>query len=352
MKHIILTLLIILSWVPISGSAKSTDPHFVFNFSKPSKPVIRSHEFKYGYSFGDKKNSLFSDYAYKLRNINFQLDTVLKLTTLVQEPVVTAKFRWFTSDPSNVVDIPSYSSGTTILKKVSLSALGGKARDLISLYNVKIGFIYRKSNSRIQLVADMGVVAKGDGQEWSFNVSGSPNWNRLFINHGNRIEYGNLNSQTYLTAEEAKDAYREITYDDYTFVGINLHNAHISLYDLQSWYAKNSQEFKVGRLKDSVKKLKDSIKENFGYEFSFLIEPNEPYGYSPNYQIDQNGSYLPDWANNLTDYEEIYQKLVNLPEDLQRHGYAPNFKRDIREIESYLRSSNIKPLNWQSTEPQ
>lgn len=245
------------------------------------------------------------------RGVNFTYDARVELDSLFGEPVINTTFRWQIVPRGSFAEIPSYSSGERTIEQVPLEQLGAEALDKVRLYDVELQFGFRIGNGQtVYLLQDAGDPGIGDGEQWSFNVAGSPDWSELFytvpINEEDEHRW-------YLSEDEAKRIYVQ----PLDLVSVDVISPDMSFHDLQEWYARQSPEPRAFALEDAYQTLADGIQDAFGFDVEVEgVRPFDGRASAP----DANGSLLAHYASEVDRIMAQIERLSDLPDAFREQG--------------------------------
>jgi hypothetical protein len=136
----------------------------------------------------------------QLPGFNYQV--AWKVWTLMGSVITDAQIKWQLPDGARL-PLPEPPGGYADKSSVPQSAW-----ERISLYDVKlqvVGHLKNRSDVRYSIIIDLGVPWKPGAEKWSFNVPGSPEWDKL-VSHFNP---GGGNNGQYLSASEAKSLFKD-----------------------------------------------------------------------------------------------------------------------------------------------
>jgi len=132
----------------------------------------------------------------------FKYQVAWKVWTLMGGVITDAQIKWQLPDGSRL-PLPEPPGGYA-----DISTVPQTAWERISLYDVKlqiVGHLKNRSDVRYSIIIDLGVPWKPGAEKWSFNVPGSPEWDKL-VSHFNP---GGGNNGQYLSASEAKSLFKD-----------------------------------------------------------------------------------------------------------------------------------------------
>ena len=145
--------------------------------------------------------------------LSFTYDVHLRLELLLGEPVVGTRFRWQLNPNFSEVEVSELV--TDARRRVKLLNLPREAQLKARIYDVDIEFEMSGATGVYYLLADGGDPGPGDGETWSFNVPGSPDWSEMF--YRTPLD-GPDDRADYVSEKEAKRIWKE---------GLRLHTARL-----------------------------------------------------------------------------------------------------------------------------
>ncbi|MEQ8899266.1 MAG: hypothetical protein RID23_19465 [Roseovarius sp.] len=260
--------------------------------------------------------------------LNFNFDVHLRLESLLGEPVVGTRFRWRLNPNFSEVEVSELVTGER--RRVKLLNLPRDVQLKARIYDVDIEFEMSGATGVYYLLADGGDPGPGDGETWSFNVPGSPDWDEMFYRTpldgpGDRADY--------VSEKEAKRVWQE---------GLRLHTARlvdvkVSTHDLVRWYVQQSKAPEVAVTQKAIRNLAEGIEAGFGYE----LDAEEFAEVTPEDRWDTEGmSGLPG-EEGLRSAEIDYQilserlgKLLAMPKKFEPTGELILFDAAVAELRS------------------
>ncbi|QFT61562.1 hypothetical protein FIU91_01370 [Roseivivax sp. THAF30] len=260
--------------------------------------------------------------------LNFSYDVHLRLETLLREPVVGTRFRWRLNPNFSEFEVSELISDER--RRVKLLNVPREAQLKARIYDVDIEFEMSGATGVYYLLADGGDPGPGDGETWSFNVPGSPDWDELFY----RTPLDGPNDRAdYVSESEAKRIWKE---------GLRLHTARlvdvkVSTHDLVRWYVQQSKKPEIEVTKKAIRNLAAGIQQGFGYE----IDPEEFAEVTPEERWDTEGmSNLPEEEGLRAaeiDYKILSErlgKLLAMPKKFEPTGDLILFDAAVAELRS------------------
>ena len=174
------------------------------------------------------------------------------------EPVISTRFKYKIETGLSFVSVPTFN--TRLFRKVLLSSLPAEAQLKPRLYNVKIR--YRLASSLqymdVFLVSDVGIPGIGDGETWSYNVPGSPDWGKLF--------YKTELMKEYVSAKDAK----MLMTSPMSIVEAKIIRHEVTQYDLHEWYKIHDKSEQIDALLNANKHLADGIRRSTGHRAKYM----------------------------------------------------------------------------------
>jgi len=138
----------------------------------------------------------------------FKYQVAWKVWTLMGSVITDAQIKWQLPDGA-WLPLPEPPGGNA-----NISTVPQAAWERISLYDVKlqiVGHLKNRSDLRYSIIIDLGVPWKPGAEKWSFNVPGSPEWDKLVSHFGGIGQHGQ-----YLSASEAKSLFKDGFVADHT----------------------------------------------------------------------------------------------------------------------------------------
>ncbi|WP_375698300.1 hypothetical protein [Pseudophaeobacter sp. TrK17] len=237
--------------------------------------------------------------------LSFDWKAEIRLGLLMGEPVVSVRFIW--ADPIGIVTLPQLTPSGRSYRPVHLTQLPVDLRQHPRLLDVKLRMTFSDGVSLLDHVADVGVT--GPPGQWSFNVPGSPDWERLFRVHG---------QDAFVSENTAKTAVQ----NGLSLVSVELEDATISLYHLHEDYVRlygAREEYRV--LGTAYKRVLDGLQRSYGVDASGISG-----GWTDAYFVAENSGSIDSskvWEERVRKLEQVLIKLSSLPEELragENHG--------------------------------
>ncbi|MCV6623302.1 MAG: hypothetical protein OIF51_16285 [Cellvibrionaceae bacterium] len=179
--------------------------------------------------------------------LSIQYDVSWELNTLLGEPLKLAKLKWYlpegaTINGSNISNLPSYRHN------VPLKLIPPQILENIKLYdvNISIKYVQLGSGDSFWVDFDLGIPGKHGG-EHSFNVYGSPKWDKLFKGHSNDL---------YFDAESTRSLMKK---GEFRAAQIKINKAKVKLNDVLLWIQKNSDKKAINIKLTNARKHLDII---------------------------------------------------------------------------------------------
>ena len=249
----------------------------------------------------------------QVETIQFGFDTLLELDLLFGEPVINARMRWLIDPSQSLAEIPSLGPGEDRYITVPLYDLGADAYNKIRLFNVVLQFQFSSANGQtLYLAQDAGDLAIGDGETWSFNVSGSPNWAEVFYRNPLTSHDG---ERSHFPENISKQAFVEqLTLEDVTIL-----SAEVSFFDLHNWYAENSPEAEAVAFEGALRTIATGIEEGFGLEIDIEAEVSYELPY-----LDPlaSGNRIKEFEARVAHLKRRIDRLSSLPPAILETGNA------------------------------
>lgn len=266
----------------------------------------------------------------QVETILFDFDTEVELSLLLGEPVINTRMRWEIEPSQSLAEIPALDAGESPFITVPLYDLGSAAYDKIRLYNVVLQFQFSTSSGQtLYLAQDAGDLAVGDGQEWSFNVSGSPDWDEVFYRSPLLSSDG---QRSYFPAAVSQQGFVEqLRLEDVTIL-----TAEVSFFDLHNWYAQSSPEAEASALARAYTTAAAGVHEAFGLEVDVEADLN----WQPPY-VDESAS-----GSRMRQFEAVAEhlrgrlaRLANIPQSFRAGGNEDTYLDALQAADEIVRNA-------------
>ncbi|MBB3995860.1 hypothetical protein GGR95_003524 [Sulfitobacter undariae] len=227
-------------------------------------------------------------------------DAELKMGLLYGEPVFSTKFRFEIEDWRYVVPSlgPTKYIQWTPSSGAGLQRVGGLPADAPRAmpYEVKLGFKFRDIKSRqfVEVIQDIG--APGKPGTWSFNVPGSPNWDKTFIG------FDEPNKGSWLNAVDAKNTWKS----ELELLSVRIVSIKWSTADLFDYLRTYNMYDRTMATIEAINRLLDGAERSYGYDARFERPSKLKY---------QNTPFLASVPLKLL---RQLERLQNLPEELKQ----------------------------------
>ncbi|MCA2007953.1 hypothetical protein [Tritonibacter mobilis] len=215
----------------------------------------------------------------------------VKIGSFLGEPVVSTRFRYDLD--GGMVTLPTSTLKGSPYETHTLESLPQVAQDMVRLYDVKLKAEFASPRGDLYLISDVGLPGKPG--EWSFNVPGSPDWDRLFIHAGTSPQ-----NPRYLPGEEA----RALVRSGLSASGASVLSAGLTLYDLHNWYERENPSHYLDVYDRALDRLEEGIYLSYGL---------------PTYAGRDafNPATLKDKFKALPGYKRLYEKYRSLPDGMK-----------------------------------
>ncbi|MBU2867296.1 hypothetical protein [Pacificibacter marinus] len=270
------------------------------------------------YSGGDDNVRLVSTWS-----------TELRTGILMGEPVISTRFKYEIVPGLSFVSVPVFNTGVYSKKLLSQLPVAGQLKP--RLYNMEI--VYRLSSPLfyrdIYLRSDIGIPAVGDGNTWSFNVPGSPDWNRVFSYTENMSEY--------LSEQDAKERLA----NPMTLVDAKIVNHDVTQFDLHEWYKKYDKSPQIYGLLAANKHLAEGIRRSTGHEFKATTQSTVTVIAGVNW-------IGPDADRAIDVLEREFEKLSNLPQRFIPQDNPEPYRVAVRDAHRMREFAQNEAANFKS----
>ncbi|WP_415920401.1 hypothetical protein [Tateyamaria sp. SN6-1] len=190
--------------------------------------------------------------------ILYDWQSQIKLGLLLGEPVISARFKWQLI--GGQVTLPNSGPGDRYETR-RLDMLPTEAAQHVGLYEVKMRLTFRTpGGQRYDMIVDVGAPA-AQGQEWSFNSPGSPDWDETFLRRGSTADF--------IQEDSAKTIWRNGLVLEFA----EIETAALSLSDLHAWYYKNNPRAQIDAVEEAISRINTGIALTYGFETGFTAPP-------------------------------------------------------------------------------
>lgn len=269
--------------------------------------------------------------------VNFDFEAELKLGLLLDEPVISLRMRYdFTG---GVVTTPTFEPGEDRFETRQLDLLPTEAAERLRLHDAKIRFTFDTgTGDAVEVIADAGYLKRAG--EWSFNVPGSPDWDRLFIVPGSQFQDG---EPSYYSEASA----RAIWASGLTLSAWDFEDIRLSQYDMHRWYAENNERARFHALQEAIRQVEKGISASYGYQFrgddtdplldgmssvaTWLEVEARTGGFDGSVTYDKT-----QWQEVLARAETRFLKLASLPPDLAIGDNHEPYQRAVQNARQLL----------------
>ena len=275
-----------------------------------------------------------------MNNITFAYEARVSVKSLLGEPVVAASFRWLLDPSASGVELRVLSGDKLEKRPVPVSELGEEAARKLGISDVKLRLVVRAGKNRYVMFIDAGAIAKGDGKSWSYNVAGSPNYDRFLLSSFASEDAPNL----YVSAEEARAAMKSGLQP----VSLSVHSFSVSDQKLVRWYENNSKERRIPGRISLLRRLSESVERNFGYDVDVdaMLQSAEQAG------LVVSGDRLARYQTHHDTLTEYIDKLKDIPERFRENGNEKAYEEDVANIEEDIREQDAAQVANNNTTAQ
>lgn len=293
--------------------------------------------------------------------LSVETEVKTKLGSLYDEPVINASFRWkLKGGTYQKVQLPSATSYEDV-QSYELDDFGSETLGRVKIYNVTFALVIDRRNelsfgTGVEcILVDGGAAAVGDGQTWSFNVSGSPNWDRLLTDclsvPGFSLETHELptsidrDNLEYIESDRAKRVFKALLDGSMGLKRIIPVAGEISYRELESWFVKTYKpQIVAGKLK-ALQTLEKGLKE------SFDLELPKPTTESIVKDLQKDYYAIETLNKRITTVDRRIQKLQNLPAEFMvgREKYAQVYEKSKQDSRRLLETAQQRYDTWRSS---
>lgn len=271
-------------------------------------------------------------------------DAQLKLFTLIGDPVVSVRIRYQFNPNMTRVSLPTL-DGSNRDFQLNLGQLPGEAYTLLNLYDVKVRFEFRTNVNFpevVYLTEDVGDPGPSDGKTWSFNVPGSPNWDK-FLTRASSGGYGRPeDANIFLSEDEAKKVYAAgLQLSDATIVSYK-----VTAFDLQNWYAAHTKWPEVRATIEAYNYLTDAVRRSTGLRSN----PIKQMTYDALTDGTLMGTFLANQDDTLYSVRKKLDKLMNLPDSFIPEDNPGPYETAIKEAPKIISKTRDYAKEWRSSE--
>ncbi|QJF50730.1 hypothetical protein [Roseobacter ponti] len=247
----------------------------------------------------------------QIESVMFNFESKVSLELLFGEPVIEAKIRWRIDPSQSQVVIPADDTGEDAFQTVPLYDLGQTAFEKVGLFNVKLQYQFAvPTGETIYLLQDVGAPDVGNGEKWSFNVSGSPNWAEVFYRSPVNSDD---EAPTYYSKEESQAFFVQ----QLELLDVTILTGEVTFRELQQWYAESTPEPQVAALKKAYRTIADGVSEAFGLE----IDVEKDLAWDPAYQDPlASGNRIRYFEGYAAHLQKRVEKLSKLPPAFTTQG--------------------------------
>ncbi len=254
-----------------------------------------------------------SDYGVSLL---VEYDVKWKIDTLLGEPIRNLKIRWRLPEQS-VLKLNGITNFGDLPNDIRISELPPEIRETIRLYDVNVWVGYYDAPVTTQILAngyvnfDAGAPAT-EGDEWSFNVPGSPDWLDFMTDH---------NGQP-LSEADAKSVMASLDlYGDVQEIGVT---AKVALGDVLRWMSSEADKNTAWAMLGSAVSQVNNLEKTLGLPIDEMMA-----------DLDRLSSEL-EVASDIGEIKRIRQELQEGLEKLEfgvPRSYVPASKADAYDTE-------------------
>lgn len=275
-----------------------------------------------------------------MNNITFAYEAKVSVKSLLGEPVVAASFRWLLDPDASAVELRVLSGDKLEERLVPVSEFGEEATKQLGISNVKLRLVVQAGKNKYVMFIDAGAIAKGDGKSWSYNVAGSPNYDRFLLSSFASEDAPNL----YVSAEEARTAMKSGLQPD----SLSIHSFSVSDQKLVRWYENNSKERRIPGRISLLRRLSESVERNFGYDVDIdaMLQSAEQAG------LAVSGDRLARYQAHYDTLTEYIDKLKDIPERFRESGNEKAYAEDVASIDEEIRKQDAAQVANNNTTEQ
>jgi hypothetical protein len=216
--------------------------------------AAQTYEFAVEGNFSTTGNPEIS--SERAATVNYDLAAELRMGLLMGEPVISLRLRYDLL--GGIVTLPTFEPGEDRYETLRLGLLPSEAFDTVRLHSARLRFTFDSgTGDSVEVVADAGYLDRSGA--WSFNVPGSPDWDRVFI----------VPSSTFLDGEPTfygEDAARAIWRSGLTLAAVEMEDIRLSLHYLHNWYASNNQISRLRTARRALALLERGVTVSYGYQ--------------------------------------------------------------------------------------
>ncbi|GGB52012.1 hypothetical protein GCM10011316_25010 [Roseibium aquae] len=276
-----------------------------------------------------------------MNNVTFSYEAKVSVKSLLGEPVVAASFRWLLDPRASGVELRVLDGDRLETRPIPVSELGEEAAKQLGIYNVTLRLVVRAGNKQYVMFIDAGAIANGDGKSWSYNVAGSPNYDKFLLNSFATEDAPNL----YVSAEEAQSAMKQ----GLEPVSLSVHSFSVSSQKLVRWYENNSRERRIPGRISLLRRLSESVERNFGYavDVNAMLDSAEQAG------LATTGDRLARYQAHFDKLTEYIDKLKDVPERFRQGGNNKAYEEEVADIEQEIEKQDAaQPASVNKTDEQ
>jgi len=224
----------------------------------------------------------------------FEYDVKWKLDTLLNEPLRNLSIRWRFPITGKIVgeDLTSFKG---YQQSFPISDLPPHILETIRIYDVKVRITLARPGvgKEATVTFDAGVPDKA-GPNWSYNVTGSPSWNKLMKSIGTHQPFTEDSAKTLMSAKKLEGRSGETM------------TAKVRLGEALRWLKRKSD-------KEPLRRMLKGAKEHLYVLNSTLGLPTENMELEFKYLEDQL-----DWAGTIPALDKVREQLVVAFENLEK----------------------------------
>jgi len=171
--------------------------------------------------------------------ISINGEVKVSLRTLLGEPLVGCGLKWSVNQVLRVEGMP-------------VADVPPDVRNSIKMHSVKLQFPTNNTNQLAEIICDAGALKPEGSGKYSFNVPGSPNWNKTFRVKGSRDEYHN--------EQQAKSIAKSLFENGFNRLAvIRIDSAEINLRSVKDWNDASVKSEKSAATRTADEQLFDRI---------------------------------------------------------------------------------------------
>ncbi|EPX76749.1 hypothetical protein [Salipiger mucosus] len=283
----------------------------------------------------DQNNDIYPSSVY----LAFGYEAEIRLGHFFSEPVISTRFKYELDPYNSQVTLPAFDPGDDRYETRRLADLPSEAWEKARLYDVDLILSLSTSHPDypdVVIHTDVGAPGPGDGQTWSFNVPGSPDWDELFYTGMGFANWtGDFEAHYDPVPEEAA---KEIYMSGLQLDDIRIYRSGISLYHLHDWYSRMSEQPKISALKRASFRVARAIGMSYGYDEDLILKMDDG-----EQRLRNSGMSMFDQERRLRDeWEARLKRLTNLPDKLRIGSNHGPYRQALKDAERILDNADVR----------